>query len=80
MQGIRFNELRTINIKRKFFNWFFNVNSDNLFKEYVGELDGVLDFRFREIIKNNIFIKSSDSTKKMLNKKLNSRYLKFPEN
>jgi len=80
MQGIKYKELKTINIKRKKIKWFFNINSDNLLKEYIGELDGVLDFRFQEIIKNNIFNKISDRTIQTLKIKLNRHYQKFPDN
>lgn len=80
MQGIKYNELKTINIKRKIFKWFFKVNSDSLLKEYIGELDGVLDFRFQEIVKGHLLRKIKDGERKTLNIKLNRHYQKFPDN
>jgi cyclomaltodextrinase len=54
MKGIKFNELKTLSIKHKFLKWLSGASSDVLLKEYYGELDGVLDFRFQELIKNYI--------------------------
>ena len=54
MMGIKRSELRTINIKNKFLKWLFGIDSDNLLKEYIGELDGVLDFKAQELIKNYV--------------------------
>jgi len=79
MQGIKYSELKTINIKRKNLKWFFKANSDSLLKEYIGELDGVLDFSFQEIIKDYIFRKSSERARQVLNKKLNRHYQRFPD-
>lgn len=54
MEGIKFNELKTINIKHKFLKWISGASSDNLLKEYIGELDGVLDFKFQELIREHV--------------------------
>lgn len=54
MQGIKFNELKTIKVRSRFFKWLSGASSDKLLKEYFGELDGVLDFRFQELIRNHI--------------------------
>lgn len=59
MKGIKLKELKTINIKNKFLKWITGNSSDYLLKDYHRLLDGVLDFRFQELIKdfliNNIF-------------------------
>jgi cyclomaltodextrinase len=64
LEGIRFKHLKTLQIKNKFIRWLFRqlfrVSQDSLQKEYYGELDGVLDFRFLELMKINI-TRSGDS-------------------
>jgi cyclomaltodextrinase len=54
LEGLNFNHLKTININNKYIRWLFKVTQDSVQKEYYGELDGVLDFRFREIVKTYI--------------------------
>jgi len=54
MKGIKFNELKTLNIKHKLLKWLSGASPDVLLREYYGELDGVLDFRSQELIKNYI--------------------------
>jgi glycosidase len=80
MQGIKYDELKTINIKRKFLKWFFKFNSDSLLLEYVGELDGVLDFRFREIINDYILKIIREDERQKINIKLKHHYKRFPVN
>ncbi len=78
MKSIRFNELKTINIKNKFLKWLFGDSSDKLLMEYVGELDGVLDFKFQELI--NSYIAKDNLTKKDFYYQLKRHYGKYPEN
>ncbi|MCK4995257.1 MAG: hypothetical protein KAR55_00070 [Thermoplasmatales archaeon] len=78
MKGIKFNELKTINIKHKFLKWISGASSDYLLKEYVGELDGVLDFRFQELIKD--FIAREKLSKNEFYDKINHHYKQFPSN
>jgi len=77
MKGIRFNELKTINISNKFLKWLIGASSDNLLSEYIGELDGVLDFKFQELITN--YIAKGNQTKKDFYDELNYHYKKYPE-
>jgi len=79
MQGIKFNELRTINIRWKFLKWLFRASSDNLLKEYILELDGVLDFRLQELLKENI-ARGNASQPKKLYKKVRRHFRKYPDN
>jgi cyclomaltodextrinase / maltogenic alpha-amylase / neopullulanase len=55
LEGIRFKHLKTIHIKNKLIRWLFwrlfGGSQDSVQKEYYGELDGVLDFRFQELMK-----------------------------
>jgi glycosidase len=78
MKGIKFNELKTINIKHKFLKWIFGASSDHLLKEYIGELDGVLDFRLQELIKD--YVARGKLTKKEFNDELKNHYRNYPNN
>lgn len=80
MKGIKFNELKTINVRRKLLKWLFGSCSDALLKEYVGELDGVLDFRFQDLMKRFIARKSFFRSKWLLRWKLKLHFAKFPDN
>jgi len=78
MMGISWEELRTIHVKGKRWKWFRqSAASDSLLKAYVDQLDGVLDFRFQELIKQHI----ADNTysKAMFNRLLKNHYNKFPD-
>jgi len=78
MMGIKFSELRTININHKILNWLRFFSPDNLLRDYIGELDGVLDFRVQELIKK--FICNKSYKEDIFIKKINNHYKKFPKN
>jgi len=50
LMGIKFRELNTINVHRKFCLWLRGQAPEQLYRDYIGELDGVLDFRFQLIM------------------------------
>ena len=77
MRGIKFRELRTVNVRRKYLKWLQGEASDGLFKEYIGELDGVLDFAFQRIICNFALRRIS---KEEVIHQLQRHYRKFPPN
>jgi len=77
MMGIRFNELKTINIKHKVIKWISGSSSDRLLNEYIGELDGVLDFRFQELIKE--YICDNKLNENEFFEKIKDHYGKFPK-
>ena len=77
MMGIKFNELKTINIRNKFFKWLLSGNSDSLLKEYYHELDGVLDFKFQEFVKDYVaYDKYSEND---FRQKIKNHYRKYQE-
>ena len=78
MMGIKRSELKTINIKYKLFKWLFGAASDSLLEEYVGELDGVLDFKFQELIRK--CITTPNQSKKIFYNNLKNHYAYFPDN
>jgi cyclomaltodextrinase len=75
LMGVKLKELRTINTKRKYIHFLGDRALDNLFKEYIGELDGVLDFKFQSILRD--FAINKITKDKALNK-LRKHYEKFP--
>ena len=50
--GIRFRELRTINVRHKYRLWLKGQAPEELYRDYIGQLDGVLDFRFQQIVQH----------------------------
>ena len=77
MLGIKRHELKTINIKNKVFKWFFGPASDSLLQEYVGELDGVLDFKLQEMLKT--YVLHPTLSREKLQKPINRHYAHFPD-
>jgi glycosidase len=77
MMGIKKHELQTLQVRHKFFKWLSGASSVNLFKEYLGELDGVLDFKVQELIKK--YVTDPKISEEMLVKQLNSHYASFPD-
>lgn len=77
MMGIKRNELRTLLVRHKYLKWLAGDSSDDLFKEYIGTLDGVLDFKVQELIKQYIITRTiSEHTFKT---QLNKHYTHYPD-
>jgi glycosidase len=75
LMGIKFKELKTINIRNKFLK-LLNIGSlGSMFQEYIGELDGVLDFEFLHIICD---FTARKITKGQTIERLRKHYKKFP--
>ncbi|MEW6671298.1 MAG: alpha-amylase family glycosyl hydrolase [Thermodesulfobacteriota bacterium] len=53
-EGIQFNHLKTLQIRNKYLRWLLGISQESIQKEYVGELDGVLDFQFQNLMKIHI--------------------------
>ena len=78
MMGIKRHELNTINIHHRFLKWLFGgAASDNLLIEYIGELDGVLDFKFQGLIR--AYIAHSRISRQRFEKAIKQHYDHFPE-
>ena len=76
MEGIKFSDLKTIKMSGRYFKKFLGASSDSLLRSYIGILDGVLDFRGQQIIKEHI-CKNGDTLRAL--KELNRHYEKYPE-
>jgi len=74
--GIKLHELKTINIKHKYLSWLFGSSPDSLLKQYNQILDGVLDFRLQEILRNNIAWGKNQNIQKEIKK----HYKKYSKN
>lgn len=77
MMGIKFDELKTIKVKNKYLKWLLGSNPDSLLKEYYKELDGVLDFKFQEDIKN--YVAYEKLSKNMFFKNIKNHFSKYPK-
>ncbi len=77
IMGIKFDELKTINVKNKYLKWLLGSNPDSLLKEYYKELDGVLDFKFQEDIKN--YVAYEKLSKNMFFKNIKNHFSKYPK-
>jgi glycosidase len=75
LMGIKFRELKTINIRRKYLYFLRSEAPESLFKEYIDELDGLLDFKFQNIIRD--FAQGKITKEKAL-EKLEKHYKIFP--
>jgi len=77
--GINFKHLSTIQIKNKYIRWLFRISQESIQKEYYGELDGVLDFRFQMLMKTHIAQGWTTGQNKMLRSVLKSHFAKYPQ-
>jgi len=77
MMGIKRQELNTLQLRNKFLKWFSGASSDTLFKEYIGQLDGVLDFKVQEMMKK--YVTDPRISEKTLIKQLQTHYTHFPD-
>jgi cyclomaltodextrinase len=78
LEGIRFKHLKTIQIRNKYIRWLFRLSQDSVQKEYYGELDGVLDFSFRELVKNHIACSRMRRQSRILGSVLKRHFAAYP--
>jgi hypothetical protein len=77
MKGISWNELKTIQIPWKRMKWLRNHSSDNVLRNYIGLLDGVLDFTAQELVQQ--YLCQQSASVYQLNTMLAKHYKKFPQ-
>jgi len=77
---VKFNELKTLKVKWKLLKWLTGSCSDSLLKSYIGELDGILDFKFQKLMNKFIAHKNIFRPRWLLNYKLRRHFSKYPEN
>ena len=76
MQGIQWNELKTIQIPWKRLKWLRNRPLDSVLRNYIPFLDGVLDFTAQQLFQYHIC--QQHGSPKQLKKGLQHHYKKFP--
>lgn len=79
LEGINFKHLRTLQIKNKFIRWLFGISQDSIQKEYYGELDGILDFRFQELMKTHIAHGRLTGQNEILRSVLERHFARYPQ-
>jgi cyclomaltodextrinase / maltogenic alpha-amylase / neopullulanase len=80
LEGIRFRHLKTLQIKYKYIRWLLNLTQESVQKEYYGELDGVLDFRFRELVTLHIARSRAHGQSRALGPALERHFAAYPGN
>ena len=78
--GISSAYFETINIRNKFFHRIFGVSQESLQKEYYGEMDGILDFRLNEIIKEAVSKGKGFTSDNEFRYKVRKHFSKYFEN
>jgi glycosidase len=78
LEGINRKHLKTIHIKNKYLRWIFGASQESIQKEYVGELDGVLDFRFRNLVCSHVAHGTGTVSDDVLADALRKRRLTYP--
>lgn len=79
LYDVKFRELETIKVRNKYLHWLRGGSSDSLFKEYLGQLDGILDYRFFDFMRNYIANRKFYHFDKLLDWRLKLHYRKYPD-
>jgi cyclomaltodextrinase len=81
LEGMNFSMLKTVQISRKYLRWLFRFDPWDIAQEYIGEMDGVLDFYFRHRITEFIAWKDNpEQHEESLRQLMNDHYKRFPDN
>lgn len=76
---VKFSDLKESKMKGKYLKWLLGTTHDDLLKEYIGELDGILDFTFQRLVNTFITKPSLLRPRWLLAWKLRRHYRKFPK-
>ena len=79
LEGITWRHLKTLQINHKYLRWMFGVSQEGIQKEYDGELDGVLDFRFRNMVRAHIAHGRGTDPDETLQQILRQRLRTYPD-
>lgn len=88
---IVFGEVWPYNIKRRYFNtlrfrsfwrkcwcWLFGFNQETLQQDYIGVLDGVLDFKFQELLIDEVKAGRRLAKNEELERKITEHFSRYP--
>ena len=80
LEGVHFSMLKTIRIRKKYLRWLLSFKPWDIEREYVGEMDGVLDFFFRHRITEYIAWKDDPAHHiHKLETSMKNHYKRFPD-
>lgn len=80
LEGVHFSMLKTIRIRKKYLRWLFSFKPWDIEREYIDEMDGVLDFYFRHRITEYIAWKDNpDDLMHKLENSMKHHYRRFPD-
>jgi len=77
MMGIQRHELRTLHVRHKHLKWLAGAASEQLFKEYIGIFNGVLDFSIQDLLRR--YITTQTMSEEKFRSSLAHHYQQFPE-
>lgn len=80
LEGIKYKYLKTLKLKNKYIRWLFSLSQESVQKEYIGELDGVLDFRFLELVRMYIARGRAHGQTRGLGSMLKRHFAAYPGN
>ncbi|MBN1799669.1 MAG: hypothetical protein JW822_13925 [Spirochaetales bacterium] len=79
LERIPFKLLNTIQIKHKYLRWLKGIRQERIQREYINVLDGVLDFKFRELLVTHLVQKNhSPHLPRPLGRLLSKHYNNYP--
>ncbi len=79
LAGINWRHLKTLHINHRYLRWIFGVSQEGIQREYYGELDGVLDFRFRNLVCSRVAHGPGGPPDEALERILTERLLTYPK-
>jgi glycosidase len=80
LEGISWRHLRTLQINHKYIRWLIGLSQEDVQGEYDGELDGVLDFRFRNMVLTHVAHGRGTTIDENLQQTLRQRLAPYPKN
>lgn len=77
--GISFKLLKTVGLRNKYLRWLKGINQQMVQSEYTDLLDGVLDFKVLDILRQEI-IQTHAPNKLRMQQRLARHYARYPDN
>lgn len=77
--GLTPEHYNTVHLKHMWEKTHKGITQEDLQKDYIGELDGVLDFRFRDIVLTHIYKGERIKGNKQLAKEIGKHFKKYPK-
>ncbi len=78
-EGISSAYFDTIHIRNKFWHKLFGISQENLQKQYIGLMDGILDFRLNQIILESVSKGKGFTSNKEFRNRVRKHFNRYPE-